>query len=294
MDMKVTASLLVDGLSAGYEIESLLGEYLEPLPVAAYLPGQAEPVFTMGEHYYQYVNGELQYITKIEDIQSDIYRNKDELVFEFQHLARLLPKPDIPVIGMSIVREMIDVMLRRHARWTRKRVKPAIESDEDSVFSAMRESQSRVELKNVIVPVHHDGPPLVDPGLVNPMEPTAAPAKDTLWNQEELRKHNQHAPYLGAILHDFLKFEYKWVRNNERLIMDPTTGIAVGRLEPNHELRQNLSIHLMDLRSRIAKFLGDDNWIMHFVEEVGNDFVIRKTIDYRIWSWEREHGDEYE
>ena len=50
---------------------------------------------------------------------------------------------------------------------------------------------------------------------------------------------------------------------------------------------------LFELRNQITEFIGKDKWIMHFKKKVRNDLWIEKTIDYRIYSWHKEHSWEY-
>lgn len=44
---------------------------------------------------------------------------------------------------------------------------------------------------------------------------------------------------------------------------------------------------IMDIRTDVRNFLGKDPWIIHFFEEYQTDFVIKKSIDFRIYDWNR-------
>lgn len=46
------------------------------------------------------------------------------------------------------------------------------------------------------------------------------------------------------------------------------------------------------LKREISQFIGSDKWIMHFVRRRGSSLIVEKTIDYRIYAWERDHADD--
>jgi hypothetical protein len=56
----------------------------------------------------------------------------------------------------------------------------------------------------------------------------------------------------------------------------------------NHEGVLNRATDLLlDIRSEVVSFVGRDHWIMHFYGRQGRDYIIEKTIDFRIYDWER-------
>lgn len=45
---------------------------------------------------------------------------------------------------------------------------------------------------------------------------------------------------------------------------------------------------LSEIQDQVRQFVGKDRWVMHFVKDWGtSDFIIEKTIDYRIYDWQR-------
>jgi len=45
---------------------------------------------------------------------------------------------------------------------------------------------------------------------------------------------------------------------------------------------------LLEVRTEVAKFVGDDHWVMHYYCRQGLwDYAIEKTVDFRIYDWER-------
>lgn len=59
----------------------------------------------------------------------------------------------------------------------------------------------------------------------------------------------------------------------------------------NYDLFEQLSSMLIELRTDLRMFMGQNHWIMHFFKTCGPDFYVRKTIDYRIFDWERRMQD---
>jgi hypothetical protein len=55
----------------------------------------------------------------------------------------------------------------------------------------------------------------------------------------------------------------------------------------------DLSIACRYILDQVDSFVGNDVWYMYFSKFVGKDVIIEKTCDYRVYQWEREHGDEY-
>lgn len=47
---------------------------------------------------------------------------------------------------------------------------------------------------------------------------------------------------------------------------------------------------MLGMTKRIMDFIGDDGWIMHFVNVRGSRLSIEKTTDYRIFDWMRTHN----
>lgn len=275
-DLKVTGTLIIDALEAARAFEEIAGQYLAPVEQAAYLPGEMEPAFTTGGAYYQYVDGQQVWITSLQDIRSDVYQGRDELAFEYKNLDKLMPYPNLPVRGLKIVKAVVDNAIRNHSAWTRKR-KNHVKRDTDEamdIYGSLRQSRRQVEMIGMLGVKF-----LVDAKVADPK--MAPRDSDEVIPMDS--KISRAVSSLGSVLHDF-------IRDDLRYSLHPETHLP----EPNYDLRNNLSIHLIDLRTQVMRFLGDDRWIMHFIKEQGTDIVVTKTIDYRIYAWMIEHGDEYE
>jgi hypothetical protein len=64
-------------------------------------------------------------------------------------------------------------------------------------------------------------------------------------------------------------------------------------LQPQFRTDENIAViedQLLDLAKRVIDFIGDDGWIMHFVDRRGSRLTVEKTIDYRIFDWMRTHN----
>lgn len=55
----------------------------------------------------------------------------------------------------------------------------------------------------------------------------------------------------------------------------------------NLALLNQFSDFLLDIRTDVRQFVGDDVWVVHFHHQRGFDIVLEKTIDFRILDWER-------
>lgn len=52
----------------------------------------------------------------------------------------------------------------------------------------------------------------------------------------------------------------------------------------------SITIDLCALRSMVIQFKGFDRWLMHFVKEGTTNFIIEKSIDFRIYDWSIKNG----
>jgi hypothetical protein len=60
--------------------------------------------------------------------------------------------------------------------------------------------------------------------------------------------------------------------------------------QETHEVFDLLRNLLIEIRTDVKLFLGNERWIMHFLRTRGLDIFIEKSIDYRIYDWERRHA----
>lgn len=98
------------------------------------------------------------------------------------------------------------------------------------------------------------------------------------WAVRAHRSVLTYSPYflsVAEMLKSHLRPEYK---ESTGLLYDLTEGLIAIFSEKSLE---------------ISRFLGDDRWIMHFVESNGTDVLIKKSIDFRIAQWQEEHGHKY-
>lgn len=107
---------------------------------------------------------------------------------------------------------------------------------------------------------------------------------------------------LGAFVADHLKEEYRQVlpaeEDNENFLQHlasdarnperrTNTQALLERLKRNTDIRAQLTELVGDLCYDVEQFVGKDKWVMHFHHAHGPDVVVDKTIDFRIFDWER-------
>lgn len=81
----------------------------------------------------------------------------------------------------------------------------------------------------------------------------------------------------------------KWSRKPFDTIDVVLRPLLADEYAGNEKLLTDLMEPLSDLRRQVIDFMGDDPWIMHFLRErgMGHDILVDKSIDYRIYDWER-------
>ena len=59
--------------------------------------------------------------------------------------------------------------------------------------------------------------------------------------------------------------------------------------EKTHDLVESIAELMIDIRTDVNHFIGNDKWVMHFMRKRGIDLFVEKSIDYRIHQWSIEH-----
>ena len=64
--------------------------------------------------------------------------------------------------------------------------------------------------------------------------------------------------------------------------------------EQEHEIQDLVHTQLEEILlttfNDVREFIGEDRWILHFLRVSGMDFIVEKTIDYRIYQYNLQHG----
>lgn len=108
-----------------------------------------------------------------------------------------------------------------------------------------------------------------------------------------LRQHAAWAKkpvgHCGAFLAEYLKEDYHQCLPEDEADLEflRRKGYPLQRLQRNSELREQLTDALVEIREQVRQFIGQDRWVMHFHYAQGLDIVVDKTIDFRIFDWER-------
>jgi hypothetical protein len=63
-------------------------------------------------------------------------------------------------------------------------------------------------------------------------------------------------------------------------------------LHPNNEMTliwalRQIELMTTDIRRQVVGFIDQDVWVMHFQKSMGRDTFVEKTIDYRVYDWQR-------
>lgn len=79
-----------------------------------------------------------------------------------------------------------------------------------------------------------------------------------------------------------------WGKNAKRDLRDVVHQYVLPQYQTYDELFDRISDLTLDMRQEVRYFVADDAWIMHFhMLRDGRDIVVEKTIDYRIFDWQR-------
>lgn len=119
------------------------------------------------------------------------------------------------------------------------------------------------------VPVH--GLRCIDAAIADTLDARAQwrPARQLHRIEHELEKMLKFPD--EAIWHHLSRTEREHRRDNHR--------------ETIADVARQVDNIITDLRNEVQAFIGDDEWVMHFLNNRGRDRVIEKTIDFRVYDW---------
>lgn len=102
---------------------------------------------------------------------------------------------------------------------------------------------------------------------------------------------------IQAVIEDTIAVNVEWGRNVPSDIIVKSFHPDFADFAP-HEIQlqiiEAINDLLIDLRRDVAQFIARAPWFMYFVREwVAGNLILERTIDYRVWAWEQEHGEEF-
>jgi hypothetical protein len=109
--------------------------------------------------------------------------------------------------------------------------------------------------------------------------------------QQVRRQPNHPLPVRGiAIVNSLVDWVLSdcsiWKQSHTSCI-DSFAEFVLPEYRGNIDFLELIAGHLVDVRTEVREFVGPDRWIMHFHTLRGRDIIVEKTIDFRIFDWER-------
>jgi hypothetical protein len=197
----VISKVIIDTLQHSNHLEFMFGDYLLPAPKGIYLKGAARPFLDIGSPHYvkaQGPDGEQFFpVERVKDITGPVFDSKGNIVLHTKPNTHLADQPTVPVIAISVVHMLCDLLVSNHLITNKK---SPISFEE--------------QMNKYLLPMHVGNTVLID----------------------------------------------------------------------------DIYASLYELRLSVTAALGTDPWIVHFIKIRGVDLIIEKSLDYRILSWENEHG----
>lgn len=123
MELKITGTLILDLGDHIEAIEAVAGAYMLPNPEGLFLPGQCEPVLYKDRPYF-YADHAIDNVviprrlTSLDMITQDVYDGEANLVVAKSQLRLLKPKARYSMRARNMLVEIIDHLIRNHARWS--------------------------------------------------------------------------------------------------------------------------------------------------------------------------------
>lgn len=104
-------------------------------------------------------------------------------------------------------------------------------------------------------------------------------------------------PYRGikiveTMVNDQIDSFVLYRRNRRNLFSELTKQFAPG-VDVNDQFGNDLESIYKDLQSDVANFLNNHSWNLYFARMKNNMLHIERSLDYRAYCWEQEHGDAY-
>lgn len=263
MELKITGTLVLDLGDFIDAVQAEAGAYMLPDPEGLFMPGKCEPTLDKSQQYFyagQAINNVAQPIPITDfnaPITDDVFNDRAELVVLKTHVKHLKKKARYSLQARNMIVEIIDHLIRNHARWT------------GTQASGIRQSNVSGAIRPFLLPQYQRSGITVD--VVQSVAGTEV-VDGMQWRTKE-----KHA-----------------------VSLDPVDGHGVARITENdkalfytsQDICDTIMLQLNDLVRQLTDFLGQDRWIMHFMKVDNVTVRIERTIDYRIYSWMREHGRE--
>jgi hypothetical protein len=268
MELKITGSLVLDLGDYIHAVEATAGQYMLANPQGWFLPGSCEPVLDRSKSYF-YVGEVTDNVALAMPIdfnalkQEDIYNDRGDIVVVRKQIKHLTQEARYSARSRNLIVEVIDNLVRSHARWT----------------GSQSKLQAGVKQTNLNAAVR--------PFLLEPLQRSGVTIDGVFQYPSDPRDPN---------------FVWGRTGDIEHVSLDPLNALGLPRVSEKEkqlflmslEICDGIILQLEDLIQPLTEFLGQDRWIMHFQKVSHTAVTVEKTIDYRIYSWMMEHGRGYD
>lgn len=246
-----------------HAVETAASPYMLPNPEGLYLAGQCEPVLYKDRPYF-YAGKDEGVVAKpipinwSEPLRDDVYNSQAELVVVKKQLPYLKSEGQYSLRSRNLIVEIIDHLIRTHARWSGSQSAPKAGMKATNAHAAIR------------------------PFLREEFQRSGVTVEGVIQKQEL----------------DFVAGHYWKTQRPVAVEVDPVDEDGVARVTEEDkqnfltsiDICDSIMLQVNDLVQQLLDFLGQDRWIMHFMKVNNTQVTVEKTIDYRIYSWMMEHG----
>jgi hypothetical protein len=91
----------------------------------------------------------------------------------------------------------------------------------------------------------------------------------------------------GYVDHTLSQLSRQWSRNSAPRMHEMLQPYIKDEYTELDDLCCAINSHLSELGQQIREFVGTNQWVMHFARWKGTEVWIEKSIDFRIYDWQR-------
>lgn len=247
-------------------VEAAAGTCMLPNPEGLFMAGQCEPVLYRDREYF-YAGRATDNVAEAipfnwnQPILGDVFNKAGDIVLVHKQASMLSPTPTWSLRSRNMILEIIDHLIRNHARWSGSQQMPKVGAKQTNLYGVIRPF--------LLEPFQRSG--ISIEGAVPEFRTNAQ-------GQQERSKHRRTVEVDPTD-----DYGHYLVTDQDKQYFYMSIDICDAIL-----------LQLNDLFKQLLEFLGTDRWIMHFTKSSNTQVSVEKTIDYRIYAWMLEHGRDYD
>lgn len=259
MELKITGSLVLELSDYIHAVEAVAGPYMLPNTAGWYLPGEVEPVLDSNKSYF-YAGAAIDNVAAAIPVdlrdprQEDIYNQLGDLVVLKKQVRFLRSEPVYSPRSCKLVIEVLDHLVRSHAKWsgTQAKLQPGV--SRSNTHAAIR------------------------PFLLEPLQVSGISLEGFVQTNEL----------------EIVRGHIRRTSGKQAASIEIVSPQEKANFYAAQDICESIMLQLEGLVQLLTGFLGQDRWIMHFMKVKNTQVTVEKTIDYRIYSWMMEHGRDYD